>query len=180
MKWKQEHSDFISIINSNEITLFVETWLGNKECELLSQHHRDKFTIFYMCRRKSQQAKRNSGGLMVFVKNSVSKYITIAQQSNEDIIWLKLSTLLTNYSHDTYLCCTYVSPKGSSRLICADMDKLELIYNDILNYKSLGYVAILGDLNSRIGTLQDYVNDNIVSDVLYSEKRQSNCRLYGE
>ena len=66
--WKRTHNDFIKLINGNDITCLVESWLGAKESELIKQDYCDRFNIFYRCRGKNRQAKRYSGGIIMFVK----------------------------------------------------------------------------------------------------------------
>ena len=44
-----------------------------------------------------------------------------------------------------------------------------IIYNDVVNFRALGVVAIMGDLNCRIGNMKDYIDNeydhNIIIDL---------------
>ena len=70
-KWKRSHIEMINMINNNDITLIVETWTSDQECELIKQDNLENFTILYKCRRMNKLAKRNSGGIVIFVKNII-------------------------------------------------------------------------------------------------------------
>ena len=45
-KWKRGHIDMINMINNNDITLIVETWISDQECELTKQ---DNWKILQYC-----------------------------------------------------------------------------------------------------------------------------------
>ena len=109
--------------------------------------------------RKNRQAKRYSGGIIIFVKNSLTKFVTMEQSTDEDIIWLKVNKSLTYSPQDLYVCCTYISPKMFWRNMENNDRKLEHIYNYILNYKFMGNVCLMGDVNCRTGNLLEYTQD---------------------
>ena len=62
-----------------------------------------------------------------------------------------------------------MSPKSSCRYRGEDVSKLDMIYNDVVNFRALGLVAIIGDLNCRIGNMKDYIDNeydhNIIMDL---------------
>ena len=74
-------------------------------------------------------------------------------------MWLKISKKLTNYMSDLYLYCTYVSPKSSCRFRGEDVSKLDMIYNDVVKFRALGLVTIMGDLNCRKENMKDYIDN---------------------
>ena len=68
-------------------------------------------SIYFMdVEEKNRQAKRYSGGIIIFVNNSLKKFVTMEQSTDEDIIWLKVNKSLTYSPQDLYLGCTYISP----------------------------------------------------------------------
>ena len=118
-EWKDDHPDLLNLLNSNDITCIVEFWFSETQCELIKKNKLiDKFSILYTCRKKSNRAKRNSGGIIFFIKKCLNKHVSIVQQLDEDILWLRLSKLVTNNERDLYLYCTYVSPRFHFHLIC--------------------------------------------------------------
>ena len=89
-KWKQNHKELTDIMNSSEIVLLVETWLANMECELIKQTCCNEVHTIYSCRKMNKKAKRNSGGILIFLKKKdIDSFISVVQHSDEDIIWLK-------------------------------------------------------------------------------------------
>ena len=106
-KWKQKHKEIISLMKY-DISLLVETWLTNEECELIKQTHSKEVEVVFSCRNMNRNAKRNFGGLLIFIRKNIRSFVSVAQHTNEDIIWLKIDKQSTNYDFDVYLCCTYL------------------------------------------------------------------------
>ena len=67
-KWKQNHKELTDIMNSSEIVLLVETWMANVECELIKQTYCNEVHTIYSCKKMNKKAKRNSGGILIFLK----------------------------------------------------------------------------------------------------------------
>ena len=156
--WKRKHKDFMHLLQTNDIISLTETWLNDVECELICSEFSSDYKVMYSCRRKNKNAKRDSGGIMVFIKNSLSKYIEVAEHKDEDILWLKAKTQSGQNSIAIYICCTYISPKSSCRYQLEDVSKLDVLHNNIVKFKNKGHVIILGDINCRTGTEDDFID----------------------
>ena len=122
------------------------------------------FIEYNVCRKPVKTAKRNSGGITVFIRKELKSFIQHIKSYSDGIIWFKLSKEHSNTERDTYLCCAYIPPKNSSRHILNDDSIYDVLYDDILKYNDLGNCMIFGDLNSRCGDLHDYVDIIIDSD----------------
>ena len=102
------------------------------------------------------RACRGSGGVGAFVHSRVLRDFSceILDDSEDDILWLKLKSKETNFC--MCLCICYLPPKGSSRTHEADV-----FYRNLLDqtnvYQNEGVICICGDFNSRCGGLSDYV-----------------------
>ena len=72
------------------------------------------------------QAKRDSGGLIVYYRNTISRGIEIYQKQN-DIIGLKLKSDVLKLEHDIYMCLYYILPVNSSRQTFNDTDTFDRI-----------------------------------------------------
>ena len=94
----------------------------------------------------NKKAKRNSGGILVVTNKQISQHVSVVQ--------------LTNRDYDVFLCCTYISPRSSCRFKGDDVVKLNIIYNDVLTFQERGSILIMGDLNSRVGTQVDYIDED--------------------
>ena len=112
----------------------------------------------YSCRRKIKNAKRDSSGIMVFIKKRLSKNIEIVENNVEDILWLKANCQNGQNTVDIYFCCTYILPKSSCRYQLEDVSKLDILQNNVIEFKNKGHVIILGDINCRTGTEDDFID----------------------
>ena len=109
---------------------------------------------------RHKNAKHNSGGISVFVKNEYKNNIKIIKTTAEHFIWIKINISLTGLPKDTYCCGAYIQPIGSpiySRQ--PELDLFSILGDDINKYKNLGYIMCTGDLNARIGKLSDCPQD---------------------
>ena len=88
---------------------------------------------------------------LVFINNKLSQHIEITENNDEDILWLRVNRKVFPDNNDMYICCTYISPKSSSRYTPDDTCKLDILNSDVLKYKNIrsGRIVILGDLNCR-------------------------------
>ena len=149
--WKRKHKDFIHLLQTNDIVSLTETWLNDIECALIHREFSKEYKVMYSCRRKKKNAKRDSGGIMVFIKR-LSKNIEIVENNVEDILWLKANCQNSQNTVNIYVCCTYISPKSSCRYQLEDVSKLDTLHNNVIKFKNKGHVIILGDINCRTGT----------------------------
>ena len=57
-----------------------------------------------LTRKIKKTAKRDSGGLIVYYRNRISRGIEICQKWNDDIIWFKLKSHFCRLEHNIYMC----------------------------------------------------------------------------
>ena len=165
---KLEHSDLLSLLDEQDIIILTETWKRNNDLKTINNNI--NFDEYSVCRQAVKAAKRGSGGISVFIKKYLSKFISYIKSDAEGIIWFKLSKFLIKQDRDIFLCGVYISPKTSTRHLLHDNDLYDKLYNDVLMYSEQGYCMICGDMNSRSGCLQDYIDydDNgDINNVLY-------------
>ena len=120
---------------------------------------------------KKRNAKWDSGGIALYIKNSLMRYCEILKKENDDVIWLKIDKSLLHLSFDLYSCLCYIIPTGSSREALTEISVLDRISeyivkiaNDTGNYYN---ILICGDLISHTGIEHDFVIlDNSNNDVL--------------
>ena len=62
-----------------------------------------------------------------------------------------------NYSH-LYICFAYISPKSSGRFQLDDVSKLDKLHNDVMKLMRKGSVMIIGDINCRTDTEDDFID----------------------
>ena len=146
---KAETSDIQNIVKDHDIFIFLETWLErHHSCPAISG-----YSVFRSERKRHVKAKRNSGGLAIYYKQNLAKGIVKMKQSSQDIIWLQLQKHFFGLETDIYLCAAYIVPDSSP--FAADRDVYEDIIKDIEHFTTMGNVALIGDLNSRLGISQE-------------------------
>ena len=112
---------------------------------------------------KHKEARKNSGGVSVLTKCSISNFVIPVKTTAEHLIWIKISKKLTGYPLDTYCCCAYIPPIRSPYYVThPNLDIFEELSFDITKFKKLGHVMVSGDLNARLGTKSDiFVNPDL-------------------
>ena len=124
----------------------------------------DGYTVFTNNRKSiHRRAKCGSGGVVLFVKQSVMLHynVNILDESVEDILWVQ-------FEHNMLLLCInvcvcYLSPDESSHIVDPHsyFDKL---LSQIYIYQTRGQFIICGDFNARCGGDADYIEG--VDDVI--------------
>ena len=104
-----EHSDLLSLLDEQDIIILTETWKRNNDMKTINNNI--NFDEYSVCRQAVKAAKRGSGGISVFIKKYLSKFISYIKSDAEGIIWFKLSKLLIKQDRDIFLCGVYISPK---------------------------------------------------------------------
>ena len=144
-----EQFDFIGL---------AETWLkASKEIQFNAQNYH----IINKPRSYTHpQARRGSGGLLLYIHNRIWENIQILDNTYmDDRIWVKL-ICKQNIEKDIFICFCYLPPKGST-ISCNRQSEWSSFEFEIVKFASQGDILVCGDLNARTGTQCDYVeNDN--------------------
>ena len=72
-------NNFTSIVKNNDILALVETHLGNDDYLNL-----DGFTVKHFKRLKHKNSRKASGGISVFIKNTISKGVQFLDTCNKN------------------------------------------------------------------------------------------------
>ena len=157
----QKHRDeeFIEKIKY-DINILIETWKG--DCSDIKIPNYNSFCKY---RIRKKRARRNSGGIIVYVKKDIVKGIeymkNISRSRNR--LWLKLDKSFFGIDEDIYLCGIYVPPINSPHYD-NEYQNLESEINSLTNK---GRILLMGDFNSRTATGADFIlhdecNDRIL------------------
>lgn len=143
----------MNIITENDIVFLYESWTCSSSDIELNGY------ISYNFYRKFQHrnAKRQSGGIVLYFKESLKNGIEIVKNHADTIIWIKLNHEFFHFDTDVYICGTYLWGEESPAYNIASIDLFELLENDVDCYSNLGSVYIIGDLNSRVGAKSDSI-----------------------
>jgi hypothetical protein len=99
-------------------------------------------------------AKCKSGGVVVFVKSSIFVIIEVLKSSSENVLWFILKDVL--YA-PVLFSAMYIPPENN---IYSSIDFCDVTEDDILKFvaEKTCKVCLLGDLNARSGTKDNFVN----------------------
>jgi hypothetical protein len=118
----------------------------------------------------------HGGRLVLIYKANLSDKITILKTSFDSVIWVKVDKSCFPDGNDIFIGFCYIPPEGAAFYHKYDCDLFASISLDIEQYSKLGSVALVGDLNSRVGTVSDVIdNDGLCKEVL---DRLENCFEY--
>ena len=158
---KLELADFKTYFNNSDFIFFTETW-SSEEVDLAVEGF-----INYSLHRTdlSPHAKRKSGGICCYIKNECADAVKLVKTHSDDIMWLRFAGRLFNRTDDLFIALCYLIPEGSSRMELADVVLYDRLLQDILNFldetNDRCCFLCLGDFNSRVGHLPDFVeHDN--------------------
>ena len=133
-----------------DICCAVETHLDKKR----ERTFRKIFETEYHCvinnRKNRKKADSGSGGVAILVKKTRGKeikIIPIQKKGSDEVVW----TEVTGMGKSLFLAAVYLVPKKSRLYSDNEIVRKELEV-DILKFKELGTVIVMGHMNSRIGT----------------------------
>ena len=159
---KINDDDFINNLVCHDIIVLSETFLDNDDIPPLPGY------IFYSVYRKKnhKKAKHPYGGVIVFIKKNIQKYVTKVAVTKEHFIWIKISKCLTRFDKDLYCCCCYIPPEGS---IVYKNNNNENFFphlnSEILKYGRIGHILLTGDFNSRTSERNDVITSTNPSEL---------------
>ena len=101
--------DFQNLIYKYDIIVLSETWtnrLSNVDLSGFQDIH--SFRKYQPCR-----TKRSSGGIVIFLRNEISKCVKVVLNQINCLIWLEIDKNYFNIEQDLYLGCVYIAPESS-------------------------------------------------------------------
>ena len=153
-KRKIKVPEFCSLIENFDIFCVNETKLD--PIDIINV---EGYNFLSQCRK--QTYRRKSGGLGVFVKQSLGPYVLLVESDSDYIMWFKLERSLFKTDEDIHFGAVYVPPADSRFKNADETNIFEIeIINACVFHK---YVFLMGDFNARVDSSQDYID---VSDFL--------------
>ncbi len=147
---KFSYHDFKTEISDFDIFCLQEIKVGPNENMKL-----DKYFEKIITRKRHRNAKSDSGGLAVYVKESLKEGITFVPNKTTEYLWVKLRKEFFNSLEDTYICFAYINPIGSTYR--SDLDILDMIKQDLAVFSNTGRCILMGDMNGHTNTEPDFV-----------------------
>ena len=146
--------------NSSDAVLFTETWTND-----LSNIDVNNFESFVLNRKEQKKkCKRNSGGIILYLRNNLVDKDTLVFLDDEDFLWVKISKSILSSENDLYICLCYFIPENSSRQSMTESNVFDRLLDSVvfIENKSNNNCSMLicGDFNSRTSTKPDFVEDD--------------------
>ena len=120
--------------------------------------HLFSYTIEY-----KRNTKRASGGIVIYVKDSLALDTPslMIHKENDDILWLRIESANIYLDGDLFICLCYNLPSDSSRQSLMDENIFDRIcsYTTVLKneYRNDTHFLICGGMNARIAHRDDFV-----------------------
>jgi exonuclease III len=114
------------------------------------------FKCFQVCRKKLSKG-RKSGGICVYVHESISRGVKKIPTSGSESIMIKLDKDFFSLDRDIVVCFVYCVPTGSSYQVRTQFDPFEDLEQKLSTIRDDCDIITIGDLNARPGTKADYI-----------------------
>ena len=131
---KLQNNDFLESINQYDFVVLTELWNH-------SQIEAPGCKSFTTPSNKTNSSGRQSGGISLSFKSRFQNEVTLVKNSN-NVLWCKIIKEVWGCAKDVYICGLYIPPQNSPHFSSDMFEKLE---NDIVNFRSKGYVLLSGD-----------------------------------
>ena len=126
--------------------------------------------IHYENRKPHSNGRCGSGGIALFSKEHVSKFIIPIQNDNQDVIWAKIKKELLGEDRKIYLGTIYISPTGNKENIAKKFKKMG---EEIGLFQEKGNIILQGDLNAHTKNK----DDTITPDKFDQKVELGNCTV---
>ena len=117
------------------------------------------YTMITKCgKQTNKRVKRRSGGLLCYMKDSISSGINQIDGivENDDRLWLKLHSSFFTLRNDVYIiCCNYITP-ATSTSTSARENIWPLLTTEVAKFSRQGDILLTGNFNARTSDLPDY------------------------
>ena len=130
----------------------------------MSETHTDDTDIVdiagysFLANHRKQNYKRKSGGVGIYIKDTLAPYVDVIENSSEYILWVKLNIKHSHSEEPLILGSIYLPPENSRFLNDQYLDEFENEIDDkCSNFK---YVYLIGDTNGRTGKASDFISSN--------------------
>lgn len=112
----------------------------------------------YEFNSKSRQQTyiRKSGGIGIFEKSEINRFVEIVNTESNYILWVKFDKNYTKLEQHIIVGIIYVPPSQSRSL---NEDEFEIFQNEITDMCSrFDYIYLAGDINAQTADLADYTS----------------------
>ena len=145
-------SDFMDYIHKHDIIGLVETW-----CNEGDDFNIPGYQYFSSVRTKTSTLGRQSGGILIYIKEHLAKITRLVNSVSRNILWVCIELKILGFPKNLIVGTVYISPENSS--IHSEEDTFHLLENEIIQLKNQAetpYMLLMGDFNGYTGTENDF------------------------
>ena len=160
---KLQNPDVLNLTTSKQIFGLIES---HHKANEVANLHITGYKCYSLCRPKDKNVKKYkpSGGLAVYVHETLKAGISKVPMGGTEVIILKLKKEFFGTMTDLYLCFAYCVPSNSSVLAnnsCMPHDVYEDLQDKLSQCSNDGQLILLGDMNARTKNMADFItNEN--------------------
>ena len=162
---KEKVLDIYETLHQYDILLFTETWSRSGQDLPIIEGFQ---SISQNRVSKNENARRGSGGVAVYFKTSLAKYISIWQPKQpstfvDSCMWFKVSNGI-GLEKDLYACIVYAQATSSKSVdyrAIAQADLFEWLTESIAEASILGHMFLAGDFNARTADHADFYSEDL-------------------
>ena len=137
-----------TFLQSFDLILLTETWACTDAVFEL-----EGFTFYnYPRHYKHPNARRDSGGIGVFVHNDIKSGVVVGKNHDDVLTWVKLNATYFGLEKDLYVGKIFEVPQGSVHL---RDNVFSVLYKEIALLNNESNVIPCGDYNAHTGVLPD-------------------------
>ena len=149
-----------NVFDSSDVVMFTETWTND-----LSNIDVNNFESFVLNRKdRKKKSKRNSGGIILYLRNKFISKDTLVMLDEEDFLWVKISKATLSTENDLYICLCYIIPEDSSRQSMNESNVFDRLLDSVVFIENKANsncsVLLCGDINGRTSVNPDFVEED--------------------
>ena len=113
---------------------------------------------FHSFRKRGKRKNYNSGGVSVYIRDELLEGVSVIHGETPDYMWVELKRQFFHLEENVGF--VYISPVNSS-VNDREVTAFESLEKDISKFSFNGSVMVLGDFNSRVSKMFDFIiNDD--------------------
>ena len=143
--------EFSDLVSEYDVFCVCETKLDKYDVINLPGY------VFHSQCRK-QKYVRKSGGLGIFIKQSLSSYVSFLESDSDYVLWLSISKEAYQTDEDFFIGAIYIPPNDSRFYNPNEIEQFNVeVTNMCVSNK---YVLLMGDFNARTQNKQDFLEED--------------------
>lgn len=155
---KVPFNEFHTKMSDYDVVGFVETKLQKGDVKPVDTTTLAEHTMYHKFRKC--KSNRISGGISIAVKNGLTKYFSIVDTENEDILWCKFNPY-NGQNNCMLIGVVYISPVNSPY---SNKDSFVHVERDIADKRERypnSNICLLGDFNAHTKNVPDYFTQSL-------------------